>query len=631
MNRSVSTGNLLGMAIRNNVNMNNNPNNMNNPVDNGMNNMMTTLPPNDPNVINTTVKIGIRHWQNSNQADLLNFIYRNSGITLQNIILEGPLLVGFVPNRIQADRVMKCDGMNYAGNRLKVEIMNGRVPTTSNTVEFLRNVILKRYDTQSKMLNLGDLYQDQDLISKGMLASVSTRSRTFPALIKIASEEPGMIIESVNLADNQLRDITPIATLPKYFPHLKNLCLANNQISRTTVFDSWRNKFIDLKELLMLNNSVIKYHGYKNDMLKIFPKLIMLDNVMVRDQAKVNAIYNFPVKLQQFFFENNQLSSSAGEFVTNFLNCWDNDRTQLLPLYTPDSQFSMAVDGSIPSVSVTNSDQTPSFGYYIPYSRNMTKISNDRTRQIRLAKGSNEIANVFQNFPKTKHYLQNDPIDYKMEAISFPQINGFMVTLHGYFEEVEKPQSSGSGNSNTINNNNNNNSNDIVRTQQRSRRYASSYNNTSVSSGSTRLSKKCFDRTWTLVPMNNTIVIASEMLTVRAFTSNSWAPVDEQQQQQQKQKQQQQQMNPPSLMPPILTPPPSQSLGVPITPGGLQLPPNVNLNQQQIDLINKLHGVTKLNYQYTCMLAEQSSWNFDQAVKNFQMSVNNLPREAFIQ
>lgn len=603
MNNSVSAGNLLGMAIRNNANMSNGMNN-------GMNNMV--IQQNDPNVISTTVKIGIRHWQNANQVDLIEFIYRNSGVTLQNVVLEGPLIVGFVPNKIEAARVVKCDGMNFAGNTLKVEIMNGRVPTTSNTVEFLRNVILKRYDPQSKMLNLGDLYQDQDLLSKGMLATVSTRSRTFPALIKIASEEPGIIIESVNLADNQLRDITPIASLPKCFPHLKNLCLANNQISRTTVFDSWRNKFIDLKELLMLNNSVIKYHGYKNDMLNIFPKLIMLDNVMVRDEAKVNAIYNFPIKLQQFFFETNQLSSTAGEFVTNFLNCWDNDRTQLLPLYTPDSQFSMSVDGSIPATSVAKSDQTPSFGYYIPYSRNMTKISNDRTRQVRLSKGPNELATLFQKLPKTKHYLQNDPIDYKMEAISFPQINGFMVTLHGYFEEVEKPQSSGNENSNDS----------VVRTQQRSRRYASSYNNTSVSSSSSRLSKKCFDRTWTLVPMNNTIVIASEMLTIRAFTSNTWAP---------QHKQQQQQISPPSLMSPVLTSPPLSSASSTITAPGLQLPPNINLNPQQIDLINKLHDVTKLNYQYTCMLAEQSNWNIEQALKNFQMSVNNLPREAFIQ
>lgn len=603
MNNSVSAGNLLGMAIRNNANMSNGMNN-------GMNNMV--IQQNDPNVISTTVKIGIRHWQNANQVDLIEFIYRNSGVTLQNVVLEGPLIVGFVPNKIEAARVVKCDGMNFAGNTLKVEIMNGRVPTTSNTVEFLRNVILKRYDPQSKMLNLGDLYQDQDLLSKGMLATVSTRSRTFPALIKIASEEPGIIIESVNLADNQLRDITPIASLPKCFPHLKNLCLANNQISRTTVFDSWRNKFIDLKELLMLNNSVIKYHGYKNDMLNIFPKLIMLDNVMVRDEAKVNAIYNFPIKLQQFFFETNQLSSTAGEFVTNFLNCWDNDRTQLLPLYTPDSQFSMSVDGSIPATSVAKSDQTPSFGYYIPYSRNMTKISNDRTRQVRLSKGPNELATLFQKLPKTKHYLQNDPIDYKMEAISFPQINGFMVTLHGYFEEVEKPQSSGNENSNDS----------VVRTQQRSRRYASSYNNTSVSSSSSRLSKKCFDRTWTLVPMNNTIVIASEMLTIRAFTSNTWAP---------QHKQQQQQISPPTLMSPVLTSPPLSSASSTITAPGLQLPPNINLNPQQIDLINKLHDVTKLNYQYTCMLAEQSNWNIEQALKNFQMSVNNLPREAFIQ
>lgn len=364
MNRSISLGNLLGLDIRDNVNMNNTESNKN---------MYNSS--NDVNEISTTVKIGIRNWQNSNLSDLLNFLYRNTGINLQNTIVEGPLIVGYVSNRIQADQIVKCDGMLFAGSRLRIENMSERVPSTSNTVEFLRSVVLNRYDIQNKMLNLGYLDQDQELIQSGMLSTLSTRSRTFPALIKIASEEPNIIVDSINLANNRLRDINMIANLPKYFPTLKNLCLANNQISRTTDFEIWENKFLNLRELLMLNNPVTKYHGYKNDMLKFFPKLVILDNVIVRDQNKLKSIYNFPIKIQQFFFENNQLGSSAGEFVTNFLNYWDTNKTQLSSLYTRDSQFSIAVDSSIPSSSVKMSDQTPSFGYYIPNSRNITKFS----------------------------------------------------------------------------------------------------------------------------------------------------------------------------------------------------------------------------------------------------------------
>ena len=607
MNRSISLGNLLGLDIRNNVNMNNTESNKN--MYNSSNNV---------NEISTTVKIGIRNWQNSNLSDLLNFLYRNTGINLQNTIVEGPLIVGYVSNRIQAEQIVKCDGMLFAGSRLRIENMSERVPSTSNTVEFLRSVVLNRYDIQNKMLNLGYLDQDQELIQSGMLSTLSTRSRTFPALIKIASEEPNIIVDSINLANNRLRDINMIANLPKYFPTLKNLCLANNQISRTTDFEIWENKFLNLRELLMLNNPVTKYHGYKNDMLKFFPKLVILDHVIVRDQNKLNSIYNFPIKIQQFFFENNQLGSSAGEFVTNFLNYWDTNRTQLSSLYTIDSQFSIAVDSSIPSSSVKMSDQTPSFGYYIPNSRNITKFSNNNKWHSRLAKGSNEILTLFKKFPKTKHHLQDKPQSYKMEVISFPQINGIFITLHGYFEEIEKPVDTSSSNNN-----------EIGKTSYRTRRYAGSYNNNNnnYSSfnklGKTNLSKKCFDRIWTLVMVNNTPVIASEMITIRAFSSNTWSS------QNTPQLHSSSTINVERASNMLLNNSPPQ-IGN-LSGNDLRLPPNNNLLPQQVDLLKKLHDMTKLNYQYTCMLAEQSNWNYDQAIKNFQVSVNNLPREAFIQ
>lgn len=605
MNNHISTENLLGLAIRNNVNINNKETNRN---------MFHST--NDVNEISTTVKIGIRNWQNSNLSNLLNFLYKNTGIKLQNVVTEGPLIVGYVSNRIQAEHIVKCDGMLFSGSRLRIEIMSERVPSTSNTIEFLRNVILKRYDIQKKMLNLEDLDQDQDLLQRGMMSNVSTRSRTFPALIKIASEEPHMVVESINLANNRLRDINMISTLPKYFPNLKNLCLANNQIARTTVFEIWENKFLSLRELLMLNNSVTKYHGYKKDMLRIFPKLVILDNIVVRDQNRLNSIYTFPIKIQQFFFENSQLSVTAGEFITNFLNCWDTDRNQLLPLYITNSQFSMAVDGPIPSSSVKISDQTPSFGYYIRNSRNITKISNNMKWHSRLAKGPNEILTLFKKFPNTKHHLQDRPDEYKMEVVKLPQIDGILITLHGYFEEVGKPEDTSSNSSSS--------NNELTRALYGTRRYAGSYDNNNYNYDThvhTKLSKKCFDRVWALVMVNNSLVVVSEMVTIRAFSSNTWSSQNTSQLQSSSVMKTEE---PPNMMLNISSPQIGNSFGT-----GLQIPQDHNLLPTQINLLKKLHDITKLNYQYTYMLAEQSNWNYNEAMRNFQMSVSKLSREAF--
>ena len=550
------------------------------------------------------VKIGVRNWQNATMQDLLNFVSRNARVTLMDATIEGPLIVAYVMNKDMASNVMKWNGANFAGNKLKFEIIDNGNSTsgTGGTIEFLRQFILSRYDPNSKMLNLGGLVSDQILIQKGMFNNLSTQSRMFPAMMKVASKEPNLIVESINLADNKLKDINVIASLPQTFPHLKNLCLANNQINRLNALESWKNKFKDLRELLMTNNPIANANSYRNEMLRIFPKLTILDNTMVRDSTKLDSIFNFPIKLQQFYFENDQLGPTSTEFVTNFLNFWDTDRSQLLNLYTPQSQFSLSANTSVPSSTIKDADQNASFGYYIPHSRNISKMSSEKAIEQRLATGQEQINTIFNSLPKSKHSLQTDPSGYSMETIAYPQVNGFLVILHGYFEEIDKP--------NVIPNANKSNS--------RGKRYG----NTHSSSSNNRLGKKSFDRTWVIVPMNNSFVVASDELTVRSYTANSWSqPI----------------VTP--VVPPVVTPavpiaPAAMVTGAPVTLAPtLQLPPDVQqrLTPIQLELLNKLHLQTKLNAEYSYMLAEQSGWNYDNALKAFQASVQNLPRNAFIQ
>ena len=547
--------------------------------------------------------------------DLLSFITRHARLSLQDPTIEGPLVVGYLQTKEQADQILKLNGAQFAGNKLKLEMVDAdKVSNTSSTIEFFRAFLAKRYDPNTRMLDLSSLYADPELIQKGMFANVSIQSRLFPAMLKVASKEQQLmaVVESVNLADNKLRDITNISSLAQTFPNLKNLCLANNQIARHNALEGWKNKFKNLRELLMTNNPITTNSStYVSDMLKIFPKLVILDNNIVRDNQRLEAIFSLPVKLQQFFFENDQLATSSTGFVTNFLTLWDSNRSQLLNLYTPQSQFSLSVDSSVPPSTVTDSDQTPSFGFYIPQSRNVCKVSSEKSLEQRLAMGQERIATLFKQCPSTKHHLMDDPNGYSMEAVSYPQVNGFIITLHGYFEETAKPELvASSGGSNTSGHSG----------SSRHRRYGNSLHTGSPSSAN-KLGKKSFDRTWVIVPMNNSLVVASDMLTVRAYTSNAWTP--NLQGQQQQQQQQQQTPNPPLV---------GAQQQVPQVTQTLQLPPELQarLNPGQLELLQKLHVETKLNAEYTYMLAEQSGWNYENAIKSFQGSVNNLPREAFV-
>ncbi|AQZ17796.1 MEX67 (YPL169C) [Zygosaccharomyces parabailii] len=579
------------------------------------------------------VKIGIRNWQNATVQDVINFLSRNTRIAVMDAIVQGPLVMGYVQSRADADALLKWNGIRFAGNNLKFEILDDAAggAGTNSTITLLKNFLYKRYNTQTKMLDLANLHADPDLVQKGLFSSISTQSKMFPALMKLASKEPQLVVESVNLSNNNLKDISGITTLAQTFPHLKNLCLANNQISRFRTIEVWKNKFKELRELLMTNNPITSDKLYRSEMMRLFPKLVILDNVVVRDEQKLMSIYSLPMKIQPYFFENNEIGSSSTDFVTNFLNFWDADRVQLLGLYTPQSQFSLSVDSSIPPSSVSESDQNPSFGYYLPHSRNISKVSSEKSIEQRLSMGAEAISNIFRALPKTKHHLQDMPNEYSVETITYPQVSGFIVTLHGFFEEVAKPDVDTNNKSSTG----------------RSRRFNHSHN-----ASNNRLSKKSFDRTWVIVPTGNGVVVASDLLTVRPFAANAWVNPAQQLQQQPPPAPHIDPMNPninalpptvgmgaigmdmpPAAPQPAVSVPAISMPAVPSAPPTLQIPPEVQarLNPMQLQLLIKLHLETKLNAEYTYMLAEQSGWNYEVAVKGFQNSASNIPREAFIQ
>ncbi|CAR22785.1 Mex67p [Lachancea thermotolerans CBS 6340] len=589
-------------------------------------------------VLQNRVKVGVKGWQNATKQDLVSFVSRKTRIGIQDSYVEGNLVIGFVNSRNEASSLLNWNGVRFAGNALKFEILGdnvglGGAPGTNNTIALLKAFLYKRYNPQAKMLDLGNLRNDPDLTANGLFSTTSTQSKMFPAMMKLASKEDQMVVESVNLSNNNLKDLNMISSLAQTYPNLKNLCLANNQISRFRALEVWKNKFKDLRELLMMNNPITTEPLYRSEIMRLFPKLIILDSVLLRDENKLQQIYSLPMKLQQFFFETNELGQSSIDFVSNFLNLWDTNRTQLMALYTPQSQFSVCIDSSVPSSSVPNSDQNPTFSYYLPLSRNLTKISSDKTKQQRLALGQEAIDKLFRSLPKTKHALQEQPLNYSLEAFSYPQVNGFIITLHGFFDESGAPEID--ANKSTPNTSGN-----------RNRRF-----NHGHGSSTNKLTKKSFDRTWVIVPNPGGVVVASDMLTIRPYADGSWLQAQAQPQavsqppiQSQQHPQSQPQVplpnNPQSQLPNVIQPqipgvaqtpvpnmPLQGSVGVP-----LLLPPEVQskLSPVQLELLNRLHQQTRLNAEYTYMLADQSGWNFDVALKGFQDSVNNIPREAFI-
>lgn len=323
------------------------------------------------------------------------------------------------------------------------------------------------------------------------------------------------------------------------------------------------------------------------------------------------------------FFQDEMIQQVSTNFVTNFYNFWDGNRQDLMVLYQQESQFSVQVDSSHPhtldaSSSVStgsgyNNRNTPEspFSYYLSQSRNLTRVSNVKSRLSKVATGQQDIFKLFQQFPKTRHDLLNQPQLFSMESYSYPQLNGIMLTLHGSFEEIAAPEDLSATQNNTNNNNNKS-------------RYGKNNNNNN-NNKKIPLTKKSFDRTFIILPgPNGSMIVASDLLTIRLFAEpDAWNDTRISSNQTQLQ---------PQLQPPVQTPGPAAiTPTMPGVNGGVDLPMDVkaNLNDLQQQILLRILMETKLNLQYSIMLCEQSQWDYQQCINNFKQSVNSLPPAAY--
>lgn len=580
--------------------------------------------------------------------DCINFISRKCRITVFNASVDqqSRAIKGYVKTQNEAKDLITWSGVKFAGNSLR--ITKGAQAAVSGsgaggaggntTIETITEFLKSRYNPEIKLLNLSSVKLDPQLLAKGFFATVLTSLKLFPALMKIAADLK-LQVDSVDLSMNELTDLTSISSLPQTFPYLQNLALLNNNFTKVKSFELWKHKLNFLRELVLLNNPLINQaqalqmsgtnnlqdiNVIKTEVMKNFPRLIVFNGEIVRDEAKLKSFLTFPFDQPQLmFFQDEMIQQVSTNFVTNFYNFWDGNRQDLMVLYQQESQFSVQVDSSHPhtldaSSSVStgsgyNNRNTPEspFSYYLSQSRNLTRVSNVKSRLSKVATGQQDIFKLFQQFPKTRHDLLNQPQLFSMESYSYPQLNGIMLTLHGSFEEIAAPEDLSATQNNTNNNNNKS-------------RYGKNNNNNN-NNKKIPLTKKSFDRTFIILPgPNGSMIVASDLLTIRLFAEpDAWNDTRISSNQTQLQ---------PQLQPPVQTPGPAAiTPTMPGVNGGVDLPMDVkaNLNDLQQQILLRILMETKLNLQYSIMLCEQSQWDYQQCINNFKQSVNSLPPAAY--
>ncbi|GAM85890.1 hypothetical protein ANO11243_039000 [Dothideomycetidae sp. 11243] len=490
-----------------------------------------------------------------------------------------------------ASTVLKLNGFKYAGTTLKFERPSKDAAEDMSTNEVLstiNNFLSRRYNADSKYLDLSALGQDENANVRTMLTVASRAKKFFNGLMAILEarfETPAQrheAIQSVSLANNNLPNLSIVTTLSVTLPQLKNLDLSNNNFSKIEDIEAWRTRFSKLDQLLISSNPI---EQAEPELMKTitswFPRLRRLNNIQVRtDEEAANAlrVVNMPFPVKSAVFQDE--SQIAENFVRTFFTGYDTNRTALAQMYyDAQSDFSFSINTGAPRDPNASERPGPQeWEAYIKASRNLKKLTHLPARQTRLYKGVESVIQSWTHLPATRHPdLTADAKKWLIECQLQPGlpdptnnapggVDGFLITIHGEFDEMD------------------------------------------VSTGQAK-KHRSFDRTFIIGPGGpNGVRVVNDMLTVRAYGGT-------------------QAFEPENLAANIAAPQPQPPAPV---SAAAPAPPSITPEVAQ-QMVIELQKQTAMTATYAKDCLEQVQWNFDRALQAFAAVRANLPPDAFLQ
>ncbi|KAJ7183222.1 hypothetical protein C8R46DRAFT_1066309 [Mycena filopes] len=477
-----------------------------------------------------------------------------------------------------------------------------RVSGKNRTVEHWSEFVKKRYDPQTKCLNLDSMADDELLRKYNMQApgQGGGTAREAGVIFKLASRlKPP--VETVSLANNNLTG-QHLTYFDKYLPRIANLSLQNNNLRMWKDLDpisSRKEKLLNLRELVLMGNPLREQEyrnghsdRYKRELARRFLTLELLDqeaiakisfDVAQSDGAapragsvKPPSATTFPFEMGPSFIDGVD-PTLVSTFLSRFLPAFDSARPSLADVYTPASTFSFSANTSIPirarvqgvytSPDMPNQRKLEWSAWLGSGSRNLHRLSGDRVIEA-LHVGGQDIVQALVKLPLTKHDILGAPANFCVDA--FLAGVGLLVIVHGQF--IEAPSQG----------------------------------------------IRSFDRTFMLAPapegsrakMNGwDVVILSDQWTIRGYSKpEAWAPGP-------MLVQATLESNPP---PPMRQLPPDQQALLSTVP------------EQQRPVVLQVCGQTTLNVKYALDCLNGNGWDLGRAVENFNQVKATLPPDAFL-
>jgi len=352
----------------------------------------------------------------------------------------------------------KLNGFTFASAQLRLEVQgstSGASKTTLELKEKLQNMLARRYNAESKVLDLSAIGQDPEFVNTGMFETGGRDSKFFLALMTVCDEtfasaqQKRDSVSSISLAHNSLPNVASVSPLATTFPDIKDLDLSHNKFEKIEALSAWRKKFRNLDQLIISDNPfTISEQGWHEDLAKWYPTLRVLNGVQVRSNEEVvaAAVANkrtpFPILPPSF-----KDQSGIGEkFLRTYFSAYDADRRTLASAYyDADSTFTLSVNTRSP----TSQTKVPSWDRYIKFSRNLMKTSTLPARMNRLFKGAKKIGDLWMDLPSSRHPdLVSEGAKWCIEGHPLPGLPdpsgrsptgvlGLIIVVHGEFGEVD--------------------------------------------------------------------------------------------------------------------------------------------------------------------------------------------------
>ncbi|KAF8907245.1 hypothetical protein CPB84DRAFT_1813529 [Gymnopilus junonius] len=346
-----------------------------------------------------------------------------------------------------------------------------RVSTKPKAVDAWREFVNKRYNPETKYLNLDSMIDDE-MVKKYNLTPPGHggTARDAAVIFKLASQlKPE--VQSLSLANNNLTGVL-LTQLPRYLPKIVNLSLHNNKIrdkKEIHMIVPRKDKMIHLRELVLTGNP-IREQSYKNgigevyraDIIRRFSSLEVLDQqpiAQISFDAPQSSSSNMPVEKPNattFPFDMNpSFVTGVVPFLlttslsSSFFNAFDSQREALIHAYHPSATFSFSANTSIPArarlVGFHSSRDMPNQRkldwriWLDSGSRNLNRIGTD-PKKIKedLHVGNEKIVKALKGLPGTRHEIGGPAERFSIDAFPVPhgQTTGLLVILHGQFTEA---------------------------------------------------------------------------------------------------------------------------------------------------------------------------------------------------